>query len=252
MADAALADLEWLGLDWDGAPHLQSTGVERLRDSVEALLESSRAYACVCSRADIRSAASAPQAGDVEIRYPATCRGLYASVEHAHRSTGKAVSVRFVTPEEPVELLDDFVGPVRFDPHREVGDFMIARRDGAPAYQLAVVLDDAHQGVTEVLRQGLLQRALGLLHPRWVHVPLVCDEHGRRFAKRRDDLSLAELRERGVDPRAVVGWVAASSGMTVPDRVTAHEALSAFRLELVPKAPVRLTPQRVNMLKESR
>jgi len=262
MADAALEDLEWLGLDWDGVPLLQSSGLERLGSNVEKLLASSSAYACTCSRADIRSAASAPQAGDVEIRYPGTCRGRYSSVEHATRVSGRAASVRFVTPAGPVDVEDAFAGHHRYEPELEVGDFMIARRDGLPAYQLAVVVDDAHQGVTEVVRgddllpstarQLLLQRALGLPHPRWIHVPLVGDHEGRRFAKRRDDLSLGELRARGVDPRAVVSWAAGESGMSVPDRVTAREAIAAFRLDRLPTEPVRLTPDRVNMLLESR
>jgi glutamyl-tRNA synthetase len=229
LADAALADLEWLGMDWDGIPLVQSSGLERLRTSVERLLASGDAYACTCSRADIRSAAGAPQAGDVETRYPGTCRGRYSSVEHAERLSGRAASVRFVAPTGPVDVEDAFAGRLCFDPEREVGDFMIARRDGGPAYQLAVVVDDAHQGVTEVVRgddllpstarQLLLQRALGLPHPRWIHVPLVGDLEGRRFAKRRDDLS---------------------------------QSIAAFRLDRLPTEPVRLTPERVNMLMESR
>jgi glutamyl-tRNA synthetase len=139
-----------------------------------------------------------------------------------------------------------------------VGDFMIARRNGAPAYQVAVVVDDAHQGVTEVLRgvdllpsaarQQQLQRGLGFATPTWVHVPLVVDETGRRLAKRYDDLSLSELRERGVDPRAVVAWAANSAGFDVPNRVAADEVLSRFELGRVPRQPVRVAPHDVESL----
>lgn len=262
MADAALEDLEWLGLDWDGAPLLQSTGLDRIRAAVDQLVEAGLAYACVCSRGDVRTAASAPQQGEGELRYPGTCRDRFRSLEEAVHVTGKDASLRFRVPAARVQLTDDFVGPASFDPAAEVGDFVIARRDRSPGYQLAVVVDDAHQGVTEVLRgddllpstarQWLLQRALGVPHPRWVHVPLVVDEAGRRLAKRADDLSLAELRALGVDPRAVVSWAARASGMDVPERVSAREAVGAFELALLPHDPVRLDPEVVARLKEAR
>ena len=124
-----------------------------------------------------------------------------------------------------------------------MGDFLIAKRDKAPAYQLAVVVDDHAQGVTEVLRgadllpsaarQWHVQKALGLAHPAWFHVPLVTDASGRRLAKREADLSLAELRAGGTDPRAIVAWAARSAGLAVGERVTPPEVtptLSARRL----------------------
>ena len=262
MLDAALGDLEWLGLDWDGPMLVSSTGMERLRAAVDALVESGLAYACVCSRADVRAALSAPQAGEQEIRYPGTCRGRFASLEAATNSTGREASLRFQVPAGSVEIRDGFAPAQSFHVQQEVGDFMIARRDRTPAYQLAVVVDDAFQGVTEVLRgddllpsaarQWHLQAALSLPHPSWIHVPLVVDADGRRLAKRADDLSLAELRERGVDPRAVVGWALAVSGLDTPERVSATEALSEFSLGRLPHDPVRLDPRTLAMLKEAR
>ena len=134
-----------------------------------------------------------------------------------------------------IEFHDGIAGSVSCDVSRQVGDFLIGKRDGAPAYQLAVVVDDAHQGVTEVVRgddllsstarQWQLQRALGLPHPNWFHLPLVLDEAGRRLAKRADDLSLAELAAGGTDPRAVVAWAARSAGMDVGERARAEEAI---------------------------
>lgn len=260
--DVALRDLEWLGLDWDGEPLVQSRGMDRLRSAIESLVSEGLAYACVCSRADVRTAASAPQLGETEIRYPGTCRERFSSIEQARSTTGRDASLRFKSPSGSVELHDELVGAFRSDPQAEVGDFMVARRDGTPAYQLAVVVDDADQGITEVLRgddllpstarQWQLQRALGLPQPRWIHVPLVVDEHGRRLAKRADDLSLAELRDAGVDPRAIVGWAASTSGMSVPERLTAKEALATYTLANVPTQPVHLTGERVRMLLESR
>jgi len=262
LADAALRDLSWLGLDWDGPVLMQSSGARRLELAAHQLVERGLAYACVCSRSDIRTASSAPQQGDTEIRYPGTCRSRFASLTAAKQATGRDASLRFRVPEGPVEIRDGFAPARTFDPSAEVGDFMVARRDGVAAYQLAVVVDDAHQGVTEVLRgddllastarQWQLQRALGLPHPRWIHVPLVVDEHGRRLAKRADDLSLGELREHGTDPRAIVSWVAGTAGMAAPARVTPQEALGSFDLSSLPREPVRLDPAQIKLLREAK
>jgi len=251
MIDAALKDLEWLGLDWDGPVLLQSDGLPRLNAAVADLLERGLAYPCVCSRGDLRTAQSAPQQGDAEIRYPGTCKNRFESLSQAERESGRGAGVRLKVGEEPVRFVDGVCGQCRFDVAAEVGDFLIARRNKAPAYQLATAVDDAEQGVTEVLRgddllssaarQWLVQRALGLPHPQYVHVPLVVDEHGRRLAKRTDDLSLFELRQRGVDPRAIVAWAARSAGSTLAEPVTAAEALRDFDIRRLPRRPVLLT-----------
>lgn len=258
-ADAALSDLKWLGLDWDGEVYVQSSGLGELRRTVDSLLESGKAYPCVCSRGDIRNAQSAPHAGDAEPRYPGTCRGRFASLEQAERDTGRAAGVRLIVPEGPVSIADGFAGTSEWDVARDVGDFLIAKRDRAPAYQLAVVVDDARQGVTEVLRgddllpsaarQWHVQNALGLPHPAWFHVPLVTDAHGRRLAKREADLSLAELRASGSDPRAIVAWVARSAGLDAPERPTARELGAGFELARVPRQSVSLTPAALSALR---
>lgn len=262
MADAALADLEWLGLDWDGPVELQSAGVDNLRAAIASLVERGLAYPCVCTRGDLRAAASAPQHGDGEVHYPGTCRGRFASREEAERTSGRAAGLRFVVPPGAVELEDAIAGRARFDVQAEVGDFLIATKNGAPSYQLAVVVDDARQGVTEVLRgddllpsaarQWHLQRALDLPHPTWAHVPLVTDADGRRLAKRADDLGLAHLREGGTDPRAVVAWAARSAGLDVPDRATARDVLLSFSLQRLPREPVRVDARTIAALREAR
>jgi glutamyl-tRNA synthetase len=262
LIDAALRDLRWLGLDWDGAPLVQSSGIDRIMSALNELERLGFTYPCVCSRSDVRGAQSAPQLGDEEPRYPGTCRGRFASGEHAARATGRPVGMRFKVTEGAVEFRDSIAGAVSCDVSRDVGDFLIGKRDGAPAYQLAVVVDDAHQGVTEVIRgddllpstarQWQLQRALGLMHPTWFHLPLVLDEAGRRLAKRADDLSLAELAENGTDPRAVVAWAARSAGMDVGDRVTAKAAIPAFDFSTLPREPVRLTQAVLRQLREAK
>ena len=261
MAEAALDDLLWLGLDWDGPAHVQSSGLEEIAKAARALEAQGSAYACVCSRGDVRSAQSAPQQGESEPRYPGTCRGKYASVAAATAATGKAAGLRLLVPPGPVQITDQLLGEHAFDVQADVGDFLIAKRDRAPAYQLAVVVDDARQGVTEVVRgedllpssarQWLLQQALGLPPVRYVHVPLVVDETGRRLAKRHDDLSLRELREGGTDPRAIVAWAARTSGIRCGPRVTARVALIDFALAKVPRSPVTLDAETVAELRSA-
>jgi glutamyl-tRNA synthetase len=262
FADAALADLEWLGLDWDGPVWLQSAGLEPLNAAVSSLIESGKAYPCVCSRGDIRGAQSAPHADSQEPRYPGTCRGRFTSFADAGQRTGRAAGARLWIPEGSVHIDDGVAGPSNWDVARDVGDFLIAKRDKAPAYQLAVVVDDAAQGVTEVLRgadllpsaarQWHVQTALGLPHPAWFHVPLVTDETGRRLAKREADLSLAELRAGGTDPRAIVAWAAESAGIGAPGRVNAKEVTPLFDLARLPKSDLRLTVSAVLALKRAR
>jgi glutamyl-tRNA synthetase len=246
-ADAALRDLEWLGLDWDGPALVQSHGLTRLNAAVHELLANGQAYPCVCSRGDVLRAQSAPHAGESEPRYPGTCRGRFATLEEAERLTGREAGLRLLVPEGSIQIDDGFAGKHEWDVARDVGDFLIARRDKAPAYQLAVTVDDDASGVDTVLRgddllpstarQWHVQRALGLPHPRWFHVPLVVDENGRRLAKREAALSLDELRAAGTDPRQIVAWAAKSAGMPVEGLVTARELIARFDLSRVPRAP---------------
>jgi glutamyl-tRNA synthetase len=262
MAEAALRDLAWLGLDWDGPAYVQSSGVAELSAAAAELGERGLAYACVCSRGDIRSAQSAPQQGEVEPRYPGTCRGKYPSVAAALAETGKPAGLRLLVPEGQVSVTDELFGTKSFDVQASVGDFLIAKRDHAPAYQLAVVVDDARQAVTEVVRgddllestarQKLLQRSLGLPAVRYFHVPLVVDETGRRLAKRHDDLSLQELRAGGTDPRAIVGWVAQSCGVECEARVTAQAVLPEFSLEKLPRHAIALADTTIQALRHAR
>jgi glutamyl-tRNA synthetase len=259
MVDATLRDLEWLGVDWDGEPVLQSDGAERFDDCVRRLFESGKAYPCVCTRAEIAASQSAPHAGQ-EARYPGTCRGRFASIAEAEATSGRSACVRLVARAGKVRIEDGFAGMFESDVQTEVGDFPIARKAGAAAYQLAVVVDDALAGVTEIVRgddllpsaarQFLLQEALDLPHPAWFHVPLVVDEGGRRLAKRTDALALASLRERGIDPRKLVGWIARRSGIERAGNQNARDLLPSFDLRRVPTTPVVCGPEALAELDE--
>lgn len=244
FVDAIQRDLEWLGLDWDGPPVLESSRVEALNARALELLNRGLAYPCVCTRGELVDIA-APHGG--EPRYDGRCRGRFSSLEQATRETGRHPALRFVAPPGEVEFVDENFGRQSLDVQASVGDFPIRRRDGVPAYQLAVVIDDSLDGVTEVVRgrdllestarQILLQRALGLGLPRTFHVPLVCDPSGKRLAKRDRPRSLEELRARGVDPRQVISWIARSAGNILrkqdEQRWTARELTSLFRPEKV-------------------
>jgi glutamyl-tRNA synthetase len=176
--------------------------------------------------------------------------------------------VRLLVPEGEVRVDDGFAGSRAFDVSRTVGDFLIQRRDGAFAYQLAVVVDDARQGVNEIVRgedllpsaarQMHVQHHLRLPHPRWYHVPLVIDESGERLAKRRDSLALTALRTDGVDPRAIVAWAAHTSGQLEPStadaerRLDARDLLATFDLQRVPRTEVRMGTPDLAALRASR
>jgi glutamyl-tRNA synthetase len=258
LVDSVRRDVEWLGLDWDGPALVQSDRLPELNAAVRQLVEAGGVYPCVCSRADIRAAQSAPQSGDVEIRYPGTCRGRYASAAMAEAATHRPAGLRFMVPDEVVSAEDELVGPFSSNVSREIGDFLVARRDGAPAYQLAVVVDDADQGVNEVVRgddllpstarQVLLQRALGLPEPRWWHVPLVLGADGNRLAKRDDATSLEALRDQGIDPRSIIRWVGSVSGMDAPERVRASDLIASFSMDRVPRSTVLVTDETIRSL----
>src|SRR5688572_23134743 len=259
--DGVVRDLEWLGLDWDGAPRRSASDTSALERACATLTERGLAYPCACTRAEI-AALSAPHAGEGETRYPGTCRGRWRSLAEARAASGRDVGLRLFVEPGPVHVADRLHGALAFDVDAEVGDFLVRRRDGGFAYQLAIVVDDATDGVTEVLRgedllpsaarQALVLAALALLRPKWIHVPLVVDQAGERLAKRRGSFALARLREAGSDPRAAVAWAARSAGLDVSERCTAQEALEAFDLARLPRAPALLRDDELRALMTAR
>jgi glutamyl-tRNA synthetase len=258
LIDDCIRDLEWLGLDWDIGPRRQSTGLARITAAAQHLQQKGAAYACVHMRADVMLSASAPQQGQREARYPGTCRGRFRDRLEAQELTGKSALLRFAVAPGRVKVRDAIFGDCEFDVSGQVGDFPVLGRDGTPTYQLAVVVDDAQDGVTEVVRgadllasaarQQLLYEALGFMSPKWIHVPLVLDAAGRRLAKRADDVSLSCLRQRNVDPRSIVAWAARSAGLTTGERPMAHEVTGAFDISRIPSGPVCAAPDALTCL----
>lgn len=262
---AAIEDLRWLGLDWDEGedaggefgPYRQSERGDRYRAAIDRLFGLGLAYPCVCTRAEIERAASAPHPDEHDVAYPGTCRGRFASVAAAESASGRPASVRFRVEPGLVAVGDGFASARSFDVARESGDFVIEKVERAgkkagertAAYQLACVVDDAAMKIDEVLRgddlfgsaarQILLYRALGLAAPRFFHVPLLVGEDGRRLAKRHGDTTVRRFRESGVPAAAVVGWLAAVSGL-VPfgARAMPRDLVPGFDLARVPRERV--------------
>jgi glutamyl-tRNA synthetase len=254
-ADAgAIEDLRWLGLNWDEGPVYQSARLPLYRDAIEQLLRSGLAYPCVCSRKEVETAASAPHAEDGAAVYPGTCRGKFASMAEA-RASGREPAIRFDTRGAVIEFNDQFAGPQHFDVEHQLGDFVIAKADGTPAYQLAVVIDDARMGVTDVMRGGdlldstprqiLLYRALNLADriPQYCHVPLIIGPDGRRLAKRHGDTRIATYRQQGVTSQRLLGLLAKWCGIdAIDDDVAAKDLVGRFDLARLPREPIVFDP----------
>ncbi|MGH7174487.1 MAG: tRNA glutamyl-Q(34) synthetase GluQRS [Gemmataceae bacterium] len=253
----ACLDLQWLGLDWDEGPLVQTERLSVYRAALERLMAAELVYPCTCTRGDVERAASAPHLEHEGSVYPGTCAGRRA--DDAEALGDRPSCWRFRVPRESPAFVDGFRGPTRLDLRVIGGDFIVWKAprsgltDSTPAYQLAVVVDDAAQDVTEVVRgddlisstprQLLLYQALGLPPPCFVHVPLVVGPDGRRLAKRHGDTRLSSLREAGVRPEMLLGLLAWSCGwLSSIEAITARELLPLYRLETIPHEPFVLTP----------
>ena len=253
-AAQAIEDLRWLGFDWD-AEFTQSERRAIYRAALERLAAAGLCYPCICSRRDVEAAQSAPHAGE-QLFYPGTCRGKFASWREAAAAISPRIPCwRFKTPQDSkVTFTDSFAGEFSQDVAATLGDFPIARDPDGAGYTLAVIVDDAAMGVTEVVRgddllaatpaQILIQRALGLQTPHYCHVPLVVGTDGRRLAKRHGDTRIATFRESGQSPEAVIGMLAASCGWCRPgERISLRDLVPRFSLDAIPRAPFVFTMQ---------
>lgn len=250
-----LADLRWLGLDYDGEAILQSSRLDHHVEALERLKKLELVYPCTCSRSDIENAASAPHLEHEGPTYPRLCYGRTAA--DAEQLTGP-FAWRFRVEYSP-SFTDRFAGPVSIDLNQAGGDFVVWRSANVPAYQLAVVVDDAAAGVTEIVRgddlltstprQLLLAEALGLPAPSHTHVPLVVGDEGRRLAKRHGDTRLSSLAAASVKPEALIGLLAWSCGwLDKPEPISARELIPLFRWDTVPRAPFQLTPDHLRTM----
>jgi glutamyl-tRNA synthetase len=255
----AIEDLRWLGLDWDVGPSWQLHNLSPYREALQRLAGAGAVYPCVCTRKELEQAQSAPHAGEHELRYPGTCRPRsVVAARYSDDNSGTDVAAaawRFRVPDVEVTFVDRVAGPQHINVQQQVGDFVVATKAGLPAYQLAVVIDDARAGVTDVVRgddllgsaarQTLLYEALSLgAPPTYWHLPLVVGPDGRRLAKRHGDTRLSWYREQGVDARRVVGLIAFWSGLTKERMpLSAMELLSQWRIDRLQKDRVTFTQE---------
>ena len=255
-ADQMEEDLRWLGLDWDqgptvggpDGPYYQSGRTALYEAAMDKLEKMDLVYPCFCTRAELH-AASAPHREDGQVVYAGTCRHLTAA-EAAEKAKRRAPALRLRVPEETWSFTDGHMGPYSEDLARDCGDFLLRRSDGMFAYQLAVVVDDAAMGVTEVVRgadlldstprQLYLYHLLGLTPPKFLHFPLLLASDGRRLSKRDADAGLDTLRDR-LTAAEVLGRLAYLAGFN-PSAApkTAEQLLVDFAWDKVPREDIRI------------
>jgi glutamyl-tRNA synthetase len=250
VEEAQLADLRAIGLDWDGPVVRQSERMALYEEAIASLDADGLLYPCYCTRAEIRASASAPHGISASDRYPGTCRELTTKERAGREASGRPPALRVRAEGARIAFEDRLLG--RYE--GEVDDFVVMRNDGAPAYQLAVVVDDAAQDIGEVVRgadlldstprQILLCRLLGLSSPRYAHVPLVLGPDGSRLAKRHSAVTLADRNARGESPREVLAWMARSLGLAEPgEKPASSHLLARFDLVRLPLEPTVWSPE---------
>jgi glutamyl-tRNA synthetase len=241
-AAEAIDVLRWLGLAWDEGPTYQRHDLAPYRAALETLAAAGATYPCRCTRREIEAAAlSAPHADDHELRYPGTCRPGQVTGYPPEALNDPTTAWRLRVPEGVTTFTDAFASVHEYDIQATTGDFLVATKEELPSYQLAVVIDDARQHVTHVVRgddllasthrQRLLQQLLGLPPiAEYIHLPLVVGPDGRRLAKRHGDTRVCYYRTLGVSPERVLGLLAEWCGLGPRRELTAAEFAQSFDL----------------------
>ena len=239
-AELIMDDLHWLGLDWDEGPYYQSERGDIYEHYLKLLTDKGLTYPCYCTRADIL-ATQAPHESDGRVVYKGTCRNLAPGVK-----TGPA-AIRMKVPSEGEGFLsftDGHYGMQTIDLTTHCGDFIVRRKDGAWAYQLAVVVDDALMGINEVVRgcdlllsspqQIYLALQLDFAPPHFTHLPLLCNKQGQRLSKRDQSLDMAALRTSNT-PEEIIGMLAHAAGLQQSNEpITAQELIGEFSWDKIP------------------
>ena len=241
--DQVMRDLEWLGLDWDNEPVYQSRRTEAYAEAFRELERQGVTYPCFCTRSE-RLAASAPHRSDGTAVYDGRC-GRLTAAEREELLQTRRPAWRVRVPEEEISFTDLLQGAYSENLARDCGDFILRRSDGVYAYQLAVVVDDAAMGVTQVVRgsdllsssprQLWLQERLGLPRPEYGHLPLLLAPDGRRLAKRDRDLELGRLQKEYTAPEIVGKLAFAANLIDRPEAIFPRELIPLFSWEKLPK-----------------
>ena len=251
-SDKAILDaLQWLGIDFDEGPYWQSHDLNPYHAAMRTLTDSRRAYACELTRREILTAISAPHEHSGEPSFP---HHLRSNRDNDYCFARQDTNYRFVVCDDTIEIHDEFAGHCTYRPASEFGDFVIWTKAGVPAYQLAVVVDDARQGITDVVRgddllasaarQSLLYRALGLMAPKWWHLPLVLGEDGRRLAKRHGDTHVDHYRAAGVNPQRIIGLLAFwCNAIDKRTEISCEDFLHAFHIDRLSRQPVTFSQE---------
>jgi glutamyl-tRNA synthetase len=246
-AERQLRDLRAIGIDWDGEVVAQSHRHDAYEAAIARLQAAGDVYECFCTRAEIRAAASAPHGPLPEGAYPGTCLRLTEAQRRRKRDGGRPPALRVRAEAARVTFADRLRG----DQEGVVDDFVVRRNDGTPAYQLAVVVDDAAQGIGEVVRgadladstprQILLARLLGLPEPTYAHVPLVLGPEGQRLAKRHGAVALSDRQE---GPDEVRAWMARTLGLAeTGEAPSMDDLLDRFDPERLPGESTVWSPE---------
>lgn len=250
--------LQWLGLDWDEGPFIQSTDLTPYEKAMDRLAAGGLVYPCALTRKEIEAAASAPHEGERhETRYPPELR----PTERPGAFTERGTNWRLVVDDRIVDFDDVFASRQTRRPGETIGDIVLWTKRGTPSYQLAVVVDDHRQGVTDVVRgddlldsaarQILLYRALELSpEPSYTHLPLVLGPDGRRLAKRHGDTRLSHYRELGVPAERLIGLLASWCGLARTP-MSASEFADRFDLARLPSEPVTCSEEDDAWLRQS-
>ena len=236
-------ELAQLGLTFGPNVIRQSERFDLYRDVVEQLGQQDLVYSCYCTRREILESTQAPHGPSIEGAYAGTCRNLSARDRSEREQSGRPPAWRLRSNNEEYIVDDVVTGPTP----TVIDDMVLLRNDGVPAYNLAVVVDDAEQGVTQVVRGDdlllgtgrhlHLQKLLGYSTPQYVHVPLVVGPDGERLAKRHGAVTLEDLNQRGIDEREVLGELARSIGIDVDRPNGVSELLAGFSLDQLPRSP---------------
>lgn len=250
-ADRLAADLEWLGLTWDEGAYtgntsetfFQSKRFDIYKQYFEKLQAQKFVYPCFCSRNELH-AVNAPHLSDGRLIYPGTCYRL-SLTERLEKEKNRRPAYRLHVPDKDIIFTDGNYGPQTFNLAKENGDFIVRRSDGIYAYQLAVTVDDALMGITEVVRgwdllsssplQIYLYSLLGFKTPSFTHIPLLVAPDGRRLAKRDHDKDLEILKQQYSSPEPIIGYLAYLAGqLNKPEPITAVDLLKIYNPSLIP------------------